>query len=104
MNMSIAGLCKELKNRQRVREGFDDDKNKDAAIAVLGVTTVVISVALLVSLVIWIWALVVTVKYWNVLPPWAQVVSVLGLLPVVPMGQIVSLVVVYIGKAGKRKR
>jgi len=100
--MSIAGLCKELKNRQRVREGFDNDK--DVSIAVLGVTTFVISVGLLVSLAMWIWALVVTIKYWNVLPQWAQVFSVLGLLPVIPGGQIVSLVVVYVGKQqGKRK-
>jgi hypothetical protein len=55
-------------------------------------------VFLLIAAGIWIWALVVTVKYWNILPVWAQIISVIGLLPT-GVGPIISLIVVYIGKA-----
>ena len=33
-----------------------------------------------VAIGLWVWAVVVTVKYFNVLPVWAQILAVLGLL------------------------
>jgi len=98
MNMSIAGLSKELKRRRSVREGFDDD---DGAATAIGISTSIVVVALLINLALWIWALVITIKYWKMLPEWAQIFAVLGLLPVLPFGPIVTLVVVYVGKAAK---
>jgi hypothetical protein len=51
---------------------------------------------------IWIWAVVVLVKYWKELPSWAQVLGVIGVLPVVPGGgPILTLIAVYIGKGQK---
>lgn len=99
MNMSIAGLSKELKRRRSVREGFDDDDAGTAA--ALGISTSIVVVALLINLAIWIWGLVITIKYWKMLPEWAQIFAVLGLLPVLPFGPIVTLVVVYVGKTAK---
>ena len=52
----------------------------------------------LIAIVIWIWAIVVLIKYWKMLPDWAKVVGLLGVLPIVPLGPIVTLIVVYIGK------
>tara|TARA_B110000967_G_C18477140_1_gene360250 strand:- start:377 stop:577 length:201 start_codon:yes stop_codon:yes gene_type:complete len=64
----------------------------------MGVSVVIFVVMLIISLGIWIWALVATVKYWKLLPDWAKVVSILGLIPIIPGGPIVTLVVVYIAK------
>ena len=103
--MSIAGLAEGLRQHQKkAREGYSDvdphltpDQKK-----FLGVGASVIAVLLVIGLIIWIWAIVVLIKYWHVLPAWAQIVGVLGLFPVIPIGPIVTLVVVYIGKeAGK---
>ena len=73
-------------------EGYDDD-----ALGWTGATITVFLVLGLISFVIWIWAIVVTVKYWNVLPSWAKVLAIIGLLPI-PVGPILTLIVVYIGK------
>lgn len=102
MNMSIAGLSKELKRRQKIREGFDDDDSGTAA--AVGISATILVVALLINLALWIWGLVITIKYWKMLPEWAQIFAVLGLLPVLPFGPIVTLVVVYVGKAAKSGR
>ena len=46
---------------------------------------------------IWVWALWVTVKYWAILPSWAQILAIVGLMPS-GIGPIFTLVAVYIGK------
>ena len=51
-----------------------------------------------INIAIWIWALIWTMKYWKVLPSWAQVLAVLGLLGFVGGGAIMTLIVVFIGK------
>ena len=103
----MASLCQELKRRQQIKEGFDGDNgnNGDNGAVVTqyaGVATGVIVVLVLISLAIWIWGLVVTLKYWKKLPSWAQIFAVLGLLPVLPLGPVVTLIVVYIGKGEKK--
>ena len=52
---------------------------------------------IVLALVLWIWALVVTIKYFNVLPLWAQILGILGLVGF--GGPILTLLVVYIGKS-----
>ena len=68
----------------------------------LGMTIGTFLVILVLAFALWIWALVVTVKYWDVLPDWAKVLSVLGLLGFV--GPPLTLVVVYAGKGSSSKR
>lgn len=72
------------------------DNNNDTFSAFGGIA--MFMVILLIVAGIWIWALVVTVKYWSILPVWAQIISVIGLLPT-GVGPVISLIVVYIGKA-----
>jgi len=55
----------------------------------------------LISLGIWIWAVVVLLKYRKELPSWAQVLGVIGVLPILPGGPILTLIAVYIGKDQK---
>ena len=74
----------------------DDGDLKDA-LAWTGATVTVFLIYGLISFVIWIWAIVVTIKYWNALPSWAKVLAIIGLFPI-PGGPILTLIVVYIGK------
>ena len=103
--MSITGLAAGLREHQKkAREGYskDDPNLTPGQQKILGVGVAVFAVLLVIGLILWIWAVVVLVKYWHVLPEWAQIVGVLGVLPVIPIGPIVTLIVVYIGKgAGK---
>jgi|TARA_B110000037_G_scaffold32432_1_gene39110 hypothetical protein len=113
MSYSLASLLNEYsKNKEMINaylqnktvEGFDDDNN--AVYIGLGIGMFITIVVFVI--IIWIWALVVTIKYWKVLPDWARVLAILGLIPVIPGGPIVSLIVVYIAKGsrhgGGRKR
>ncbi len=65
---------------------------------ILGVSIGIFLLLLLVSIAIWIWAIVVLIKYWNQLPDWAKVLGVLGVIPAVPLGPVVTLICVYIAK------
>lgn len=100
-------ICKENKEligaylKGQSVEGYtdDDDEHHSTHISTFdafgGLT--VFLVILLINLLIWIWALIITIKYFKVLPQWAQIVSVLGLVcPAV--GPIVTLIVVYVAK------
>ena len=70
----------------------------DSDNTVLGFGIGIFLIILLISIALWIWAIVALVKYWKVLPSWAQVLGVIGLLPIFPGGPILTLIVVYIGK------
>ena len=86
-------------------EGFsktkddDDEDNLEStgAFAAFGGIAVFL-VIMAINMAIWIWALIWTMKYWKVLPSWAQVLAVLGLLGFVGGGAIMTLIVVYVGK------
>jgi hypothetical protein len=51
-----------------------------------------------VIIALWVWAIVVLIKNWKQLPPWAKTLGVIGLVPGLPGGPIMTLIVVYIGK------
>jgi hypothetical protein len=78
-------------------EGFTPDQN---AGKYLGLDLALFLGILLLNFALWIWALVWTVKYWSVLPDWAKVLAVIGLFT--PMGPVMTLIVVYIGKGQKK--
>jgi predicted ferric reductase len=80
-------------------ERFDDDggvvlTDKDAKTARMAIGTFL--VLFVVGLVIWIWALVVLIKYWRQLPIISQILGVIGL--VLPPGPLLTLIAVYVGK------
>jgi hypothetical protein len=73
-------------------EGYSDVGDSGAFFtSFLGILIIII------ALVLWVWALVVTVKYFSVLPIWAQILSILGLVGF--GGPVLTLIVVYIGKS-----
>ena len=81
--------------------GNGNGNNGQVATTFLGMTAAVFMIALIIGLSIWIFALVILVKHWHVLPEWAQVIGAIGLVPFVPLGPIVTIIVVYLGKRQK---
>jgi hypothetical protein len=54
---------------------------------------------LLLSLIIWVYALYLLVKYWSELPPWAKVIGIIGLCNNGMVGgPFITLLAVYFGK------
>ena len=92
-DLSIRNLVREYHELTRKdREDLDGGK-------IAGISAGVVLFILAISVAVWIWAVIVIVKYWKVLPAWAKVVGILGVLPVVPLGPVVTLIVVYIAKS-----
>ena len=67
--------------------------NPEAAKAVKSFLGIVLFM-LLLAIVLWFVALYLLVKHWNQLPVWAKVLGVIGLIPQVPLGPIITIVVV----------
>ena len=72
-------------------EGYNDDKGT----TIMGLGIVMFMFVFFIVFALWIWALVVTIKYWNVLPSWAQIIAILSLIGMLG-GPVVTLIVVYI--------
>jgi hypothetical protein len=78
--------------------GNNNDSNNDIkndSFAVFG-GVALFMVFFIIIFGIWVWALVVTIKYFSILPLLAQIVAILGLIT--GIGPVVTLIAVYIGK------
>lgn len=62
---------------------------------ILGMGAAVFLIFLLISIIIWIWALIVLIKNWNRMPDVAKIVGVIGLFPILPFGSVITLICVY---------
>ncbi len=91
-DMSLVSLCQELKRRHQLKECYNDDDNE----VILGVSTAVLVISIFITLILWIWAILVTIKYWKLLPSWAQIFAILGMIPGLPFGPVMTLIVVYV--------
>jgi hypothetical protein len=54
---------------------------------------------LILSFVVFVWALIITVMYWDQIPLWSKIIAILGLVVVGAPGPIITIIVVYIGKS-----
>lgn len=99
-DLSLSGMFKQYSDHSQKYENYASDPNNGSKKATI---TVVILYLLLVIVLfaIWIWALVAIIKFWDDIPTWAKVVGIIGILPVVPFGSLLSLIVIY---ASKKKR
>ena len=79
-------------------EGFTDSVNV-TSVSSLPIGTFIAIFAVLLA--IWIWALVVTIQFWNFIPTWAKVIALIGLFTGVG-GPVLTLIVVYASKSNKR--
>ena len=51
----------------------------------------------LILIILWIWGLLITIKFWKEIPTWAKVLAIIGL--VVPfLGPVLTIIVVYISR------
>jgi hypothetical protein len=82
-------------------EGYTQDVGPAAGGAILGMTVGIFFLFFIISLALWIWAVILLVKNWNVIPDWAKVLGVLGVLPVIPGGSIVTILVVLLSKQSR---
>ena len=51
-----------------------------------------------IGFTLWVVGLVLLLKYWRQLPDWAKVLGIIGLIPAVPGGPLLTIIVVLIGK------
>jgi len=93
-------LIKAYLTNQLIENYGDDngDDNGNNTGSIMGFSIGIFIFILLASLAIWIWAVIVLVKYWKMLPDWGKVLGLIGVLPVLPGGPIMTLIVVYVGK------
>ncbi len=63
---------------------------------------IIFLIALVIGAAIWIWALVVLIKYAKDIPTWALVVGIIFM--VLPPGPLVTLIVVYVSKSAKKEK
>ena len=68
---------------------------------IIGMSLAIFITILIITIILWIWALAITIIAWESLPEWAKVLAILGLIPIIPFGPIVTLIVVYIAKNNK---
>ena len=98
---SMAGLVEKF---MVVKEGYDSrsksgsDSDSDSDNGSLLGGLLIIGLLLFLTIGIWIWGLVVLIKYWKHLPAWAKALGVIGLLPILPLGPVVTLICVYVSK------
>ena len=99
MNISLQGL---VTKAGKLKEGYDlATQSPNATLVSSQAASKMLGVVLLVLLavvVVWFVALYLLIKNWNLIPVWAKVIGVLGLLPNVPMGPVVTIIVVLAAK------
>jgi hypothetical protein len=100
LDYSISNLYAEYKKNSVLVHaycaGSTVENLKDSS--VMGLTVGVFVVVLIVSLVFWITGIYLLSHYWNSLPMWVKIIGVLGVIPGVPLGPIVTVVLVLVFK------
>ena len=92
--LSISGLFDQC--QKQVLEGYDDvDPDNAENNDIVGIALVILIPLFIIYFIIWIWALVILIKYWKQLPLVAQVLGVLGVFPRTPFGPVLTLIIVY---------
>ncbi len=76
------------------------DSDSEAWVGMGVVATIVVTI----WIGLWVWNLIAIIKYWDVIPVWAQIIGILGLLPSVGIGNIISLIVIYVARGSSTRR
>ncbi len=92
---------KHIENYDPTPAPVDLNKVVNNATTILGFGIGMFIIMFLITLAIWIFAIVILVRYWKELPSWAQVLGVIGVLPILPVGPVLTIIAVYIGKSHK---
>lgn len=94
-NLSVAKMIEHYQT-YRKRENYTKGDSGNTKVAGLALGLFLLLFVVVIGL--WIWAIVVLIRYWKVMPTWAKVIGFLGIIPVFPFGSVVTLVVVYATK------
>lgn len=98
---SIFNMMKEFRENKPIIEAYLKNQSvegsNDTVNVIAGLSIGMFLTLIMLGIAIWVWAIVVTIKYWNQLPVWAQILAIIGLLTGVG-GPIMTLIVVYVGK------
>ena len=77
-------------------EGYHYSKKE---LKILGLYAEMFVFVLLISIAVWVWALIELVKNWSGMPDWAKFIGVIGLLGVVTgVGPVITLIAIYVTK------
>jgi hypothetical protein len=95
-NYSLKGVVEKF---IYVKEGYSSHSDSGTALGGL----LIIGLLLFLTIGIWIWGLVVLIKNWKRIPDWAKVLGAIGLLPILPLGPVVTLICVYVTKGHSGK-
>ena len=105
MDYSIVGLINSYNSYQEQYNSLPNDPNvpppPPASGLFLGLELGIVLVALIIFIALWVVGLVLLLKYWRQLPDWAKVLGIIGLIPAVPGGPLLTIIVVLIGKNQK---
>lgn len=82
-------------NNQSI-ENYNDIKDINNVNKIMNVPIHIFLFFLIISIAFWVWALVVLTKYWKVIPNWARILGVFGLI--FGFGPF-TLIIVYITKS-----
>ena len=88
---SLLDVIQAYNSHNEKKENYGDSDSKK----ILGFTAGIFMVVLVLSVVIYIWAVIALIQNWNRLPDWAKIVGALGVIPAIPLGPVVTLIVVY---------
>jgi hypothetical protein len=78
-------------------EGIDgDDSDKAKKISGLGLGPIII--LMMAHIILYIWAIVITISRWNLIPDWARILSVLCIIFHFP---VLSIIFVYASSSSK---
>lgn len=104
LNYSIFNMCQEISQKRHLIQAHFQNKSvegfngkPDEVPTIFGLEIVTGLMVFIIAIVIWVWALSATIKFWHLLPVWAQVLAIIGLVSGVG-GPVMTLVVVYVAK------
>lgn len=99
-NQSVEGFP-EVNNQEQLRlqlngVAMKQQENTSESDGILGMGIALFLTILAINLALWIWALVLLVRYWSVIPDWAKIIGIIGVLPIIPGGAIITIIVMYV--------
>ena len=90
LDMSIFSLGQKF----NTQENYNEDQASQASQVISGYFTILL-LLLFMIIALWVWSLYALIHYWNNIPTWAKVIGVICVIPIIPFGPIITLIVVY---------
>jgi len=85
-----------IENASSVREGYDDKTPGK----IMGLTVAAFVIIVIISIALYIWAIVLLIQHGNTMPAWSVIVSVIFLFLGFP---IIPIILVFVTKGTKRR-